>query len=146
MSRRATVTGSDSAGRLILSYGHSGLGGRPVYRPVVGSSVTGLHSAPPRGAQVLVHDDEAVIPFPLATTTVALDGLGALPTLADGETAIFGPHGETLAYATATGPAILYRNKDGTVQLTIDPVTGALRLTHPAGSGYYDNGTLITAP
>jgi len=143
MNRLGTVITSDAAGMVGVAYADSGLGDRPLPRPFVGSSTTGLHALPPVGAQILALGESAVVRRPVAHVSAA-DNLGPLGVLAHGETIIYGARGDILSYATATGPTILYKNAAGTLSVQVDAATNRINLN--ASGGVWCNGVQISVP
>ncbi len=147
--RRAQVLGVGNDGSLIVRYGDSFQGGAPFPAPRMGSTQSGFQTVPVKDANMLVLAEGYGHGLPVGGISVgdALPFLeGKHPHLKPGESCIFGPDGSILSYLRASGPIVLYQNHDGSVALTIDPVTGVVALTHPAGGGFKDNGTTIAAP
>lgn len=143
MPKRGTVLGSAADGTLLVQYQSSGGGDIALPRPFVGSALTGLHSTPPQGAQVLQIEENAHNPRGAALISAA-DALGALAAQSLGETAIYGPRGDVLSYATASGQLVVYRNSANTLSIKVDPAIG--RVLIAAAGGLWVNGQQLTVP
>lgn len=144
--RRAQVLGVGNDGSLIVRYGDSFQGGAPFPAPRMGSTQSGFHTVPLKDANMLVLAEGYGHGLPVGGISISdtLPVLASHPALVAGEGAIFGPRGDVLSYATATGPSVVYRSADHTISITVDPATSRVNIA--ATGGLWINGQQVTVP